>query len=151
MIGLMKIRFKLAGIMLIILIIPIIAVYAVYSSKCSKAVTDGQISSLEIINGDRAAYLNEFLEKYIVVQKNFVTDKEVKSFVGNISNNMAEPDELRLLIASIIFLRIISFMKVTIQKQQVKRTFLTLYVKSLIVIILELHSPRNFRTKLKNI
>ena len=95
MIGLMKIRFKLAGIMLIILIIPIIAVYAVYSSKCSKVVTDGQISSLEIINGDRAAYLNEFLEKYIVVQKNFVTDKEVKSFVGNISNNMAEPDELK--------------------------------------------------------
>ncbi|MCI7497837.1 MAG: hypothetical protein MSA82_00320, partial [Oscillospiraceae bacterium] len=91
----MKIRFKLAGIMLIILIIPIIAVYAVYSSKCSKAVTDGQISSLEIINGDRAAYLNEFLEKYIVVQKNFVTDKEVKSFAGNISNNMAEPDELK--------------------------------------------------------
>lgn len=95
MIGLMKIRFKLAGIMLIILIIPIIIISAVFSSRCSRAVADRQISSLEVINGERAAYLNEFLEKFITIQRSFVTDKEIKSFAEHSVNGVSEPEELK--------------------------------------------------------
>ncbi|WP_432650067.1 diguanylate cyclase domain-containing protein [Huintestinicola sp.] len=76
----MKIRFKLAGFMLIILIIPMIVVSAVYSSRSAKAVVNSQISSLEIINGDRAAYLNEFLGNLIISQKGFTSDNGVREF-----------------------------------------------------------------------
>lgn len=91
----MKIRFKLAGLMLIILIIPMIVVSAVYSSKCAKAIVNGQINSLEIINGDRAAYLNEFLGNIIISQKSFTSDNGVREFVEHESSDSHSDDELK--------------------------------------------------------
>lgn len=76
----MKIRFKLAGFMLIILIIPMIVVSSVYSSNCSEAIVKGQTNSLEIINGDRAAYLNEFIGNVIISQKSFTSNTGVRDF-----------------------------------------------------------------------
>ena len=88
----MKIRFKLAGLMLIILIVPMIIVSVVYASKCASAITESQTSSLEIINGDRAAYLNEFLGNIITSQKSFTSDSKVRdfsesAFYGDVEND----------------------------------------------------------------
>lgn len=91
----MKIRFKLAGLMLIILIIPMIVVSAVYSSKCAKAVVNGQISSLEIINGDRAAYLNEVLGNIASSQKNFASDSSVREFAEHEFSGSHSEEELK--------------------------------------------------------
>ncbi|MGN0637499.1 MAG: diguanylate cyclase domain-containing protein [Huintestinicola sp.] len=91
----MKIRFKLAGLMLIILIIPMIVVSSVYSSKSADAIVKGQINSLGIINGDRAAYLNEFIGNIILSQKSFTSDNGVREFVEHECSDAHSDDELK--------------------------------------------------------
>ncbi|MCI7767777.1 MAG: diguanylate cyclase [Oscillospiraceae bacterium] len=89
----MKIRIKLASLMLIILIIPIIMASAVYSSSCAKAIAKVQISTLGSAVEDRAVYLDHMLESLIAGHKSFTTDKAVRGFAQHFAEGSYSPEE----------------------------------------------------------
>ncbi|MBQ5333123.1 MAG: HAMP domain-containing protein, partial [Oscillospiraceae bacterium] len=89
----MKIRIKLASLMLIILIIPIIVASAVYSSSCAKTIAKSQINTLGTAVEDRAVYLNLMMESIFNGHKSFTSDKFVREFARHAADGTDTAEE----------------------------------------------------------